>query len=274
MLKFPTNGTPTMSNNGHFDKVYHPGIDWALVHRTAIVSKANGKVTLVENDIEKRVGIKNWIAWGANDPFKGKRFALRTEDYGNYIKINYGRTKDGQLVEGVYAHLDEVITYVNEYVKEGQLVAYSDNSGNSTGNHLHEELRLDGKNVDPLWFYDNFPDFTGISEHEEDLTKRFYPVTRMVTVHPFVDILYVRSEPIRRGTHEKPSNLTGSETLTKNEKFKVIGFVNGEDINGNPFWWLSSKGNYVWSGGTIEQADPDELPESILNSLPLKEVQE
>ena len=37
-----------------------------------------------------------------------------------------------------------------ESVKQGQVIAKSGSSGNSTGGHLHFEMRLNGTKIDPL----------------------------------------------------------------------------------------------------------------------------
>jgi murein DD-endopeptidase MepM/ murein hydrolase activator NlpD len=51
--------------------------------------------------------------------------------YGYYVKIQNG-------VEGsVLAHLSRIDVYPGQWVNEGQNVALSDNTGNSTGPHLH-----------------------------------------------------------------------------------------------------------------------------------------
>ena len=49
-----------------------------------------------------------------------------------------------------YAHLDEIKVKEGDTVKAGEVVATVGSSGNSTGPHLHLELMIDGKYVDPL----------------------------------------------------------------------------------------------------------------------------
>ena len=77
--------------------------------------------------------------------------------YGNYIKIE-------NAVEGsILAHLQEVFVEVGFQVKEGDLIAKSDNTGLSTGPHLHwgyYKFPRDRKNgyggtIDPTPFIDN-----------------------------------------------------------------------------------------------------------------------
>lgn len=260
MLKYPFQGEPIVTNTYRNTK-YNPhyGVDYALSHRTAIVACANGKVSKLNKD-----ETRSWLANTESDPFKPVGFplrkrALRTEDYGNYIKIDHGSN-----ISTLYAHLDEVVVYQGQVVGEGQLIGYADSTGNSSGNHIHHEIRVNDRVVDPDWFFKTYPNFTGEGGVEG---HKFYPLKKSVTVAGFVDILWVRSEPIRKGTQAKPSNLSGSMELTAGDVFRVDGFVEGEEIDGNPYWWKSTKGNYVWSGGTVEIPDPKDFPPSIEDKI-------
>lgn len=59
--------------------------------------------------------------------------------YGRTVVINHGY---GQVTR--YAHMSNVTVTVGQYVKQGQVIGYSGSSGNSTGPHLHFEIRIDG----------------------------------------------------------------------------------------------------------------------------------
>ena len=48
-----------------------------------------------------------------------------------------------------YAHLNRFIAYVGQKVDKQQVIALSGNTGNTTGPHLHFELRIDGVPVNP-----------------------------------------------------------------------------------------------------------------------------
>ena len=71
------------------------------------------------------------------------------EGYGYYIVIEHPTTKDGKTVKTVYAHLGEIDVFPGEYVNRGQTIGLSGSSGASTGPHMHLELHLDDKRVNP-----------------------------------------------------------------------------------------------------------------------------
>ena len=66
---------------------------------------------------------------------------------GTIVKANWGKAYGNQVIQKVaggyviYAHLNKVRIKPGMVVKKGQIVGESGNSGNSTGPHLHLELR-------------------------------------------------------------------------------------------------------------------------------------
>lgn len=87
----------------------HAGIDLGIPVGTPVVASLSGKVI-----------IAGWL-----------------DGYGNTIVI---RQPDGKT-ETYYAHLSSFQVKVGEFVKQGQRIAKSGNSGRSTGAHLHFEIR-------------------------------------------------------------------------------------------------------------------------------------
>ncbi len=64
--------------------------------------------------------------------------------YGNTIMINHG----GGLVT-LYGHNSSLVVSKGQSVSRGQVVAKCGSTGNSTGNHCHFEVRVNGKAVSP-----------------------------------------------------------------------------------------------------------------------------
>jgi len=68
-----------------------------------------------------------------------------TSSRGNYITVDHGNG-----VQSLYQHLSEFAATVGQNVSAGDLIAKSGNSGVGTGPHLHYEILVNGKAVDPL----------------------------------------------------------------------------------------------------------------------------
>jgi murein DD-endopeptidase MepM/ murein hydrolase activator NlpD len=68
--------------------------------------------------------------------------------YGNVIMVDHGS------LTSLYAHNSSLVGKVGQKVKGGQLIAYSGNTGLSSGPHLHFEIRKEnGETTDPKPYY-------------------------------------------------------------------------------------------------------------------------
>jgi murein DD-endopeptidase MepM/ murein hydrolase activator NlpD len=74
-------------------------------------------------------------------------YAGNKKYYGNFLHIRHGLG-----FSTAYGHLNHISVRNGEYVKKGDLIALSGNSGRSTGPHLHYEIRYLGKWIDPIYF--------------------------------------------------------------------------------------------------------------------------
>ncbi|MCB1496161.1 MAG: M23 family metallopeptidase [Bauldia sp.] len=71
--------------------------------------------------------------------------AAYTKGYGNMIEIDHGggiRTR--------YAHLSRLLVKKGAYVEKGAIVGRTGSTGRSTGPHLHYEIRVNSKAIDPM----------------------------------------------------------------------------------------------------------------------------
>ena len=96
----------------------HKGLDIAAPYGTKIYAAESGTVT------------------SAGNKYNG---------YGNCVIVSHN---DGNVT--LYAHMSSIAINYGDYVVKGQLLGYVGSTGNSTGNHLHFEVRTNGYYNDPL----------------------------------------------------------------------------------------------------------------------------
>jgi murein DD-endopeptidase MepM/ murein hydrolase activator NlpD len=73
--------------------------------------------------------------------------AGRAGGYGNLIELDHGRG-----VQTRYGHLSAILVQPGARIKRGQLIGLMGSTGRSTGSHLHYEVRIDGRAVNPIPF--------------------------------------------------------------------------------------------------------------------------
>lgn len=94
---------------------YHTGVDIANVKGTVIKSAISGVVTQVSSE----------------------------GDYGKHLRISVD-----ELVT-LYAHCNKIYVKEGDKIEQGQDIAEIGSTGNSTGNHLHFEIRYENRYIDP-----------------------------------------------------------------------------------------------------------------------------
>lgn len=94
----------------------HAGIDMAGSHGEPIYASANGKVT--------QAGVAS--------------------GYGKMVELDHGKG-----IETRYGHMSAVLVKPGQTVRQGQLIGRMGSTGRSTGTHLHYEIRVDGRPVNP-----------------------------------------------------------------------------------------------------------------------------
>jgi murein DD-endopeptidase MepM/ murein hydrolase activator NlpD len=73
--------------------------------------------------------------------------AYNSGGYGNLVKINHGRG-----IETRYGHLSSFLVRSGQRVTRGQMIGRMGSTGRSTGSHLHYEVRIDSRAVNPIPF--------------------------------------------------------------------------------------------------------------------------
>lgn len=68
--------------------------------------------------------------------------------YGNYVMLSHA---DGSAT--LYGHMSSLAVSAGQTVKQGDVIGYVGSTGNSTGPHLHFEVRINGSAVDPMQFF-------------------------------------------------------------------------------------------------------------------------
>ena len=66
------------------------------------------------------------------------------------IEINHG-----QGIATRYGHMSRRIARVGQRVHRGELIGLMGSTGRSTGSHLHYEVRIDGRAINPVPFLDS-----------------------------------------------------------------------------------------------------------------------
>ncbi|MCQ4638364.1 peptidoglycan DD-metalloendopeptidase family protein [Anaerovorax odorimutans] len=72
-------------------------------------------------------------------------FAGYSGSYGNLVKVDHGNG-----IVTYYAHCSEILAKQGQTVEKGAVIAKVGSTGNSTGPHLHFEVRVNGRNENPL----------------------------------------------------------------------------------------------------------------------------
>lgn len=113
----PVSGTVTSRFGSRWGKT-HKGVDIGASKGTPIMAVASGTVTVAQ--------------YG----YSG--------GYGNYVMISHGNG-----IETLYGHCTSLLVSAGQHVTQGQTIATVGNTGNSQGNHLHLEIRINGVAQNP-----------------------------------------------------------------------------------------------------------------------------
>ncbi|MDR2528329.1 MAG: M23 family metallopeptidase [Synergistaceae bacterium] len=123
-MLWPVDGKVT-SGFGPRRRRWHMGLDIPTKRGTPIRAARDGVVTMVSSG-SRRGGYRG---------------------YGNALLLDHG---NGLVT--MYAHCQKVTVQKGQRVRQGDVVALVGNTGRSTTNHLHFEVRKDGKPVNPILY--------------------------------------------------------------------------------------------------------------------------
>ena len=118
VLGWPVSGPVTSGFGVRWGRM-HEGIDIAVGEGTPVRAAAAGTVIYA-----------GWMS-----------------GYGNLVAVDHGNG-----LSTAYAHNSSLAVSVGQSVAAGEVVSYSGNTGNSTGPHVHFEVRVNGSAVDPLGY--------------------------------------------------------------------------------------------------------------------------
>jgi murein DD-endopeptidase MepM/ murein hydrolase activator NlpD len=116
----------------------HAGIDLASPSGTPIYATADGMVDRAE-----------WFG-----------------GYGNMVEIEHGKG-----ISTRYGHMSRVAAHPGQRIKRGDLIGYVGSTGRSTGNHLHYEVRIDGRAVNPMPFLQSANYIMAANEQNADVAQ-------------------------------------------------------------------------------------------------------
>ena len=141
LMRTPVNGARLSSSYGMrkhpisgYNKL-HKGVDFAVPTGTPILAAGSGRIEIA--------------GWNGN--------------YGRYIRIRHNNT-----YQTAYAHLSSIArgVYAGSQVDQGQVIGYVGSTGRSTGPHLHYEILVNRRQVNPMTI--NLPTGKNLSEVDKD----------------------------------------------------------------------------------------------------------
>nr|WP_321266422.1 M23 family metallopeptidase [uncultured Sulfurimonas sp.] len=120
-------------------KEFHRGLDMKAKMKTSVYATADGIVEYA--GFHEKSGFGNLVI----------------------LQHNYG-------FRSYFGHLNNIVIKSGKFVKKGDLIAYTGNSGMSSGPHLHYELRFIGRAVNPFYFVKwNVQNYKEIFEKEKKI---------------------------------------------------------------------------------------------------------
>ncbi|MBP7065948.1 MAG: peptidoglycan DD-metalloendopeptidase family protein [Ferrovibrio sp.] len=123
LLRTPIDGARLTSG---FGKRMHPILGFSLMHKGVDFGAVSGTPIQAAGE-----GVVEMAGWNGG--------------YGNYVRLRHG---NGYAT--AYAHMTRMSVKPGQRVRQGQIIGTVGSTGRSTGPHLHYEVLLQGKQVNPM----------------------------------------------------------------------------------------------------------------------------
>ena len=183
----------------------HNGVDIPCLDGEPVYASHNGYATRVTEEVVGSSGTR------------GKGIWITSQE----------RHSNGFFMESVYWHLKDFNIYTGKVVKEGDLIGWADNTGYSTGPHLHFGIRLKDGNGNVIntangfsGYVDPLPYFMQINQAElENLYLAIFGRLPDAAAQGYVDheLIFVLDELMK-----SPENIADSHVLAAvKDKFSV-----------------------------------------------------
>lgn len=192
---------------------------------------------------------------------------VRLDGNSNPMQLPYGnqaRVQHDDGYETIYAHLDQVVVVRGQFVRAGQLIALADDTGHSSGSHLHFTLKKKGATqagqttyphdiINPTPFLDPFQPGGGVQP-----TPPAQPTLYVTVNSPELGFLNVRAAPY-----------TGAALIGKANHGARLGVLEDADLarskigQNNQWLWVrmsDGKIGYVAAWYVLLAAAPTPTP--------------
>lgn len=126
---------------------------WPTLESSYITSPYGSRLHPIQGVIKNHDGID--IGGSTGDPIYAAADGIviysqfNTGGYGNMVMIDHGLNSDGVKIVTLYAHGNKLLKNVGDTVKQGDIIMEMGSTGNSTGPHVHFEVRENGTHIDP-----------------------------------------------------------------------------------------------------------------------------
>lgn len=219
----------------------HNGTDFAMPVGTPVLAAADGEVVIA-------------------------RFGPAA---GNYVAIRHGRQYMTR-----YLHLSRFVVKPGQIVKRGDIIAYSGNTGSSTGPHLHYEFHINNRPVNPLKI--DLPRPEGLVGEDLQEFKKYVDIVKVklddaIKNMPLVPV-QTNTELSDKSENVEAENTSSDNAVPENTKSENVtpantspentgtgNSENNESVNSVTATESTAKSN-------SEQQQPEELTKDVSNN--------